>query len=247
MNTVNAMGYLVEARAAAAARCNELDARTIFLGGGWGAASLLLALHGVAGSIAQRCAVRIAARAHRRGSAKPPSPAADRWRKRGSASSQAPSPRWRAGPDITAAPGWASSALAGSCRRSSARRLAGPRTGGAGNNRWRWAGHRPLAAATDGGRGARRGLFRARLRLRPAGYLMFGLRLHRLHDLHRHAAARAGRERRHGGGVLHPAGCGVIASSWLWAPLLQRYRGGTNRLRCSTRFTRRITLLCCRC
>ena len=48
MNTVNAMGYLVGALLLPRALA-KLDARTIFLAGGWGAA-LLLALHGFARS-----------------------------------------------------------------------------------------------------------------------------------------------------------------------------------------------------
>ncbi len=107
---------------------------------------------------------------------------------------------------------------------------------------WQWAWVRARRRRAARGRGHRHGHPRlARRRATagppepfPLGRFGFGLGgvpvlrpgLHRLHDLHRHAAARAAAGRGFITAFYTLLGVATVASSWLWAGLLQRHRGG---------------------
>ena len=100
---------------------------------------------------------------------------------------------------------------------------------------WRcWRPRWPLRATRVGSparagaseRGTRRSHWRP-LRLRPGRLPAVRPRLHRLHDLRRHAAARAAAAaRRRSSPSTSCSASASMASSWLWAGLLQRHRGG---------------------
>lgn len=223
MNTVNAMGYLVGALLLPRALA-RLDARTIFLAGGWGAA-LLLALHGVAGSMVRSDALLyalrgltgvasaatfasgglLAARLGQQPGAKPSLVLGLYYGGTGLgivASSLIV-------PPLTWPVAWQGLALAA---------LAATLAMGLGT--------RPLAAAPMAA-AARGAGFRARdFAFGLAGYLMFGLG----YIGYMTFIVTLLREQGASGATVVAfyilLGCGVIASSWLWAPLLQRFRGG---------------------
>lgn len=223
MNTVNAMGYLVGALLLPRALA-RFDARTIFLAGGWGAA-LLLALHGVAGSVVRSDALLyalrgltgvasaatfasgglLAARLGQQPGARPSLVLGLYYGGTGlgivASSLIVPPLTWP-----VAWQGLALAALAATLAMS-------------------W-GTRPLAAAPMAA-AARGAGFRARdFAFGLAGYLMFGLG----YIGYMTFIVTLLREQGASGATVVAfyilLGCGVIASSWLWAPLLQRYRGG---------------------
>ncbi|MBS0434962.1 MAG: YbfB/YjiJ family MFS transporter [Proteobacteria bacterium] len=223
MNTVNAMGYLVGALLLPRALA-RLDARTIFLGGGWGAA-LLLALHGVAGSTVRSDALLyalrgltgvasaatfasgglLAARLGQQPGAKPSLVLGLYYGGTGLgivASSLIV-------PPLTWPVAWQGLALAA---------LAATLAMG-------W-GTRPLAAAPMAAAARGAGFSARDFAFGLAGYLMFGLG----YIGYMTFIVTLLREQGASGATVVAfyilLGCGVIASSWLWAPLLQRYRGG---------------------
>ena len=223
MNTVNAMGYLVGALLLPRALA-RLDARTIFLGGGWGAA-LLLALHGVAGSMVRSDALLyalrgltgvasaatfasgglLAARLGQQPGAKPSLVLGLYYGGTGLgivASSLIV-------PPLTWPVAWQGLALAA---------LAATLAMG-------W-GTRPLAAAPMAAAARGAGFSARDFAFGLAGYLMFGLG----YIGYMTFIVTLLREQGASGATVVAfyilLGCGVIASSWLWAPLLQRYRGG---------------------
>ena len=223
MNTVNAMGYLVGALLLPRALA-RLDARTIFLGGGWGAA-LLLALHGVAGSMVRSDALLyalrgltgvasaatfasgglLAARLGQQPGAKPSLVLGLYYGGTGLgivASSLIV-------PPLTWPVAWQGLALAA---------LAATLAMG-------W-GTRPLAAAPMAAAARGTGFSARDFAFGLAGYLMFGLG----YIGYMTFIVTLLREQGASGATVVAfyilLGCGVIASSWLWAPLLQRYRGG---------------------
>ena len=223
MNTVNAVGYLVGALLLPRA-LRRLDARSVFLAGGWGAAALL-ALHGVAGDFARSDALLYALRgltgvasaatfasggllAARLGQAPGAKPSLVLGLYYGgtglgiiASSLLVPPLRWPLA--------WQALALAAA----------------AATLLMAW-GTRPLAAppAAPAARGEG---FRARdFAFGLAGYLMFGLG----YIGYMTFIITLLREQGAGTGMVVAfyvlLGSGVVASSWLWAPLLQRYRGG---------------------
>ena len=110
---------------------------------------------------------------------------------------------------ITAAPGSASSLRRWWCRPSLHPRAAagpgpGPGVGGTGRDRRHRRGHRHLAVRAAGGAPRTRASTGRRW---PSALAATCVRagLHRLHDLHRHAAARAGARQRHGQRLLRAA------------------------------------------
>ncbi len=223
MNTVNATGYLVGALLLPRALA-RLDARTIFLGGGWGAA-LLLALHGVAGSMVRSDALLyalrgltgvasaatfasgglLAARLGQQPGARPSLVLGLYYGGTGLgivASSLIV-------PPLTWPVAWQGLALAA---------LAATLAMG-------W-GTRPLAAAPMAAAARGAGFSARDFAFGLAGYLMFGLG----YIGYMTFIVTLLREQGASGATVVAfyilLGCGVIASSWLWAPLLQRYRGG---------------------
>ncbi|WP_395690874.1 YbfB/YjiJ family MFS transporter [Piscinibacter sp.] len=223
MNTVNATGYLVGALLLPRALA-RLDARTIFLGGGWGAA-LLLALHGVAGSMVRSDALLyalrgltgvasaatfasgglLAARLGQQPGARPSLVLGLYYGGTGLgivASSLIV-------PPLTWPVAWQGLALAA---------LAATLAMG-------W-GTRPLAAAPMAAAARGTGFSARDFAFGLAGYLMFGLG----YIGYMTFIVTLLREQGASGATVVAfyilLGCGVIASSWLWAPLLQRYRGG---------------------
>lgn len=219
MNTVNAMGYLVGALLLPRALA-KLDARTIFLAGGWGAA-LLLALHGFARSEALLYALRgltgvasaatfasgglLAARLGQQPGARPSLVLGLYYGGTGLgivASSLIV-------PPLTWPVAWQGLALAA---------LAATLAMG-------W-GTRPLAAAPMAAAARGAGFSARDFAFGLAGYLMFGLG----YIGYMTFIVTLLREQGASGATVVAfyilLGCGVIASSWLWAPLLQRYRGG---------------------
>ena len=219
MNTVNAMGYLVGALLLPRALA-KLDARTIFLAGGWGAA-LLLALHGFARSEALLYALRgltgvasaatfasgglLAARLGQQPGARPSLVLGLYYGGTGLgivASSLIV-------PPLTWPVAWQGLALAA---------LAATLAMG-------W-GTRPLAAAPMAAAARGTGFSARDFAFGLAGYLMFGLG----YIGYMTFIVTLLREQGASGATVVAfyilLGCGVIASSWLWAPLLQRYRGG---------------------
>ena len=223
MNTVNAMGYLVGALLLPRALA-KLDARTIFLAGGWGAA-LLLALHGVAGSVVRSDALLyalrgltgvasaatfasgglLAARLGQQPGARPSLVLGLYYGGTGLgivASSLIV-------PPLTWPVAWQGLALAA---------LAATLAMG-------W-GTRPLAAAPMAAAARGAGFSARDFAFGLAGYLMFGLG----YIGYMTFIVTLLREQGASGATVVAfyilLGCGVIASSWLWAPLLQRYRGG---------------------
>ena len=219
MNTVNATGYLVGALLLPRALA-KLDARTIFLAGGWGAA-LLLALHGFARSEALLYALRgltgvasaatfasgglLAARLGQQPGARPSLVLGLYYGGTGLgivASSLIV-------PPLTWPVAWQGLALAA---------LAATLAMG-------W-GTRPLAAAPMAAAARGAGFSARDFAFGLAGYLMFGLG----YIGYMTFIVTLLREQGASGATVVAfyilLGCGVIASSWLWAPLLQRYRGG---------------------
>ena len=223
MTTVNATGYLVGALLLPRALA-RLDARTIFLGGGWGAA-LLLALHGVAGSMVRSDALLyalrgltgvasaatfasgglLAARLGQQPGARPSLVLGLYYGGTGLgivASSLIV-------PPLTWPVAWQGLALAA---------LAATLAMG-------W-GTRPLAAAPMAAAARGAGFSARDFAFGLAGYLMFGLG----YIGYMTFIVTLLREQGASGATVVAfyilLGCGVIASSWLWAPLLQRYRGG---------------------
>ena len=223
MNTVNATGYLVGALLLPRALA-RLDARTIFLGGGWGAA-LLLALHGVAGSMVRSDALLyalrgltgvasaatfasgglLAARLGQQPGARPSLVLGLYYGGTGLgivASSLIV-------PPLTWPVAWQGLALAA---------LAATLAMG-------W-GTRPLAAAPMAAAARGAGFSARDFAFGLAGYLMFGLG----YIGYMTFIVTLLREQGASGATVVAfyilLGCGVIASSWLWAPLLQRFRGG---------------------
>ena len=219
MNTVNAMGYLVGALLLPRALA-KLDARTIFLAGGWGAA-LLLALHGFARSEALLYALRgltgvasaatfasgglLAARLGQQPGARPSLVLGLYYGGTGLgivASSLIV-------PPLTWPVAWQGLALAA---------LAATLAMG-------W-GTRPLAAAPMAAAARGAGFSARDFAFGLAGYLMFGLG----YIGYMTFIVTLLREQGASGATVVAfyilLGCGVIASSWLWAPLLQRFRGG---------------------
>ena len=219
MNTVNAMGYLVGALLLPRALA-KLDARTIFLAGGWGAA-LLLALHGFARSEALLYALRgltgvasaatfasgglLAARLGQQPGARPSLVLGLYYGGTGLgivASSLIV-------PPLTWPVAWQGLALAA---------LVATLAMG-------W-GTRPLAAAPMAAAARGAGFSARDFAFGLAGYLMFGLG----YIGYMTFIVTLLREQGASGATVVAfyilLGCGVIASSWLWAPLLQRYRGG---------------------
>ena len=222
MNTVNAMGYLVGALLLPRALA-KLDARTIFLAGGWGAA-LLLALHGVAGSVVRSDALLyalrgltgvasaatfasgglLAARLGQQPGARPSLVLGLYYGGTGlgivASSLIVPPLTW----PVT----WQGLALAA---------LAATLAMG-------W-GTRPLAAAPMAAAARGAGFSARDFAFGLAGYLMFGLG----YIGYMTFIVTLLREQGASGATVVAfyilLGCGVIASSWLWAPLLQRYRG----------------------
>lgn len=223
MNTVNAVGYLAGALLLPRA-LRRFEARTVFLAGGWGAA-ILLALHGVAGDFARSDALLYALRgltgvasaatfasggllAARLGQAPGAKPSLVLGLYYGgtglgiiASSLLVPPLRWPAA--------WQALALAAV----------------AATLLMAW-GTRPLAAppAAPAARGEG---FRARdFAFGLAGYLMFGLGyigyMTFIVTLLREQGASTGTVV----AFYILLGVGVIASSWIWAPLLQRFRGG---------------------
>ena len=217
------MGYLVGALLLPRALA-RLDARTIFLGGGWGAA-LLLALHGVAGSMVRSDALLyalrgltgvasaatfasgglLAARLGQQPGAKPSLVLGLYYGGTGLgivASSLIV-------PPLTWPVAWQGLALAA---------LAATLAMG-------W-GTRPLAAAPMAAAARGAGFSARDFAFGLAGYLMFGLG----YIGYMTFIVTLLREQGASGATVVAfyilLGCGVIASSWLWAPLLQRYRGG---------------------
>ena len=223
MNTVNAMGYLVGALLLPRALA-KLDARTIFLAGGWGAA-LLLALHGVAGSVVRSDALLyalrgltgvasaatfasgglLAARLGQQPGARPSLVLGLYYGGTGlgivASSLIVPPLTWP-----VAWQGLALAALAATLAMS-------------------W-GTRPLAAAPMAAAARGAGFSARDFAFGLAGYLMFGLG----YIGYMTFIVTLLREQGASGATVVAfyilLGCGVIASSWLWAPLLQRYRGG---------------------
>lgn len=219
MNTLNAVGYLVGALLLPRALA-RIDARTFFLAGGWGTA-LVLAAHGLVRSDAALYALRglagvasaatfasgglLAARLGQRPGAKPALVLGLYYGGTGlgivaSALLVPPLP-WPAAWWALAAAALVASAVMA------------------------W-GTRPLAAAPSPppARGAG---FRARdFAFGLAGYLMFGLG----YIGYMTFIVTLLREQGASGAVVVAfymlLGLGVVASSWLWAPLLQRFRGG---------------------
>ena len=222
MNTVNAMGYLVGALLLPRALA-KLDARTIFLAGGWGAA-LLLALHGVAGSVVRSDALLyalrgltgvasaatfasgglLAARLGQQPGARPSLVLGLYYGGTGlgivASSLIVPPLTWP-----VAWQGLALAALAATLAMS-------------------W-GTRPLAAAPMAAAARGAGFSARDFAFGLAGYLMFGLG----YIGYMTFIVTLLREQGASGATVVAfyilLGCGVIASSWLWAPLLQRYRG----------------------
>ena len=219
MNTVNAMGYLVGALLLPRALA-KLDARTIFLAGGWGAA-LLLALHGFARSEALLYALRgltgvasaatfasgglLAARLGQQPGARPSLVLGLYYggTELGIVASSL------IVPPLTWPVAWQGLALAA---------LAATLAMG-------W-GTRPLAAAPMAAAARGAGFSARDFAFGLAGYLMFGLG----YIGYMTFIVTLLREQGASGATVVAfyilLGCGVIASSWLWAPLLQRYRGG---------------------
>lgn len=219
MNTVNAMGYLVGALLLPRALA-RLDARTIFLAGGWGAA-LLLALHGMVRSDALLYALRgltgvasaatfasgglLAARLGQQPGAKPSLVLGLYYGGTGlgivASSLIVPPLTWP-----VAWQGLALAALAATLAMS-------------------W-GTRPLAAAPMAAAARGAGFSARDFAFGLAGYLMFGLG----YIGYMTFIVTLLREQGASGATVVAfyilLGCGVIASSWLWAPLLQRYRSG---------------------
>ncbi len=219
MNTVNAVGYLVGALLLPRLLA-RLDARSLFLAGGWGAA-LLLALHGFARSDPMLYALRgltgvasaatfasgglLAARLGQVPGVKPSLVLGLYYGGTGlgiiAASLLVPPLSWPVA--------WQALALAALVATLL----------------MAW-GSRPLAAqpTPPAARGAG---FRARdFAFGLAGYLMFGLG----YIGYMTFIVTLLREQGAGTGTVVAfyilLGTGVVASSWLWAPLLQRYRGG---------------------
>lgn len=223
MNTVNAVGYLAGALLLPRA-LRHLEARTVFVAGGWGAA-ILLALHGVAGDVARSDALLYALRgltgvasaatfasggllAARLGQAPGARPSLVLGLYYGgtglgiiASALLVPPLRWPAA--------WQALALAAV----------------AATLLMAW-GTRPLAAPPVAPAARGEG-FRARdFAFGLAGYLMFGLGyigyMTFIVTLLREQGASTGTVV----AFYILLGAGVIASSWIWAPLLQRYRGG---------------------
>jgi predicted MFS family arabinose efflux permease len=219
MNTVNAVGYLAGALLLPRALA-RLDARTVFVAGGWGAA-VLLALHGFVRSDELLYALRgltgvasaatfasgglLAARLGQSPGAKPSLVLGLYYGGTGlgiiASSLVVPPLRWPLAWQALALAALAATALMA------------------------W-GTRPLASgpAAPAARGEG---FRARdFAFGLAGYLMFGLGyigyMTFIITLLREQGASTGTVV----AFYVLLGTGVIASSWLWAPLLQRFRGG---------------------
>lgn len=219
MNTVNAAGYLVGALLLPRALA-RVDARTLFLAGGWGAAALL-ALHGLVRSDALLYALRgltgiasaatfasgglLAARLGQREGAKPSLVLGLYYGGTGLgivASSLLV-------PPLTWSVAWQALALAALAATLlmawGTRALAAP----------------PVAAAARGAG------FRARdFAFGLAGYLMFGLGYIGYMTFIVTLLREQGASTATVVAFYVLLGLGVIASSWLWAPLLQRFRGG---------------------
>ena len=224
MNTVNAAGYLCGALALPWL-LRRLDARAVMLAGG-ALAALLLAAHGAVRSDAALLALRGAC-----GMASAASFVCGGVLAARLASEAGP----RAGQVLGLYYGGTGLGIVASA-------LVVPPllADGAGGWATAWAvlGLLSLAATAWTARGTRRlhappapGVQRQRLALAPlawglAGYLMFGLG----YIGYMTFIVTLLREQGVGGAVIVAfyvlLGAGVIASSWLWAPLLQRYRGG---------------------
>ncbi|MFT3666786.1 YbfB/YjiJ family MFS transporter [Piscinibacter sp.] len=219
MNTVNAAGYLAGALLLPRALA-RFDARTVFLAGAWGAA-LLLALHGLVRGDAALYALRgltgvasaatfasgglLAARLGQREGARPSLVLGLYYGGTGlgivASALIVPPLDWPLA--------WQALALAGLLAAL-----------------LMTAGTRPLAAAA-GAAAARGAGFRARdFGFGLAGYLMFGLGyigyMTFIVTLLREQGAATGTVV----AFYVLLGIGVVVSSWLWAPLLQRWRGG---------------------
>ncbi len=219
MNTVNAAGYLVGALWLPHLLA-RWDARRVFLAGGW-AAALLLALHGFARSEALLYALRgaagvasaatfasgglLAARLGQQPGAKPSLVLGLYYGGTGlgivASSLIAPPLTWPVA--------WQALALA-----ALAATLA------------MTAGTKPLAGAPAAGPAHGEG-FRARdFAFGLAGYLMFGLGYIGYMTFIVTLLREQGASTATVVAFYMLLGVGVIASSWLWAPLLQRFRGG---------------------
>ncbi|MGD9831278.1 MAG: YbfB/YjiJ family MFS transporter, partial [Piscinibacter sp.] len=219
MNTVNAVGYLAGALLLPRALA-RLDARTVFLAGGWGAAALL-ALHGLVRGDELLYALRgltgvasaatfasgglLAARLGQSPGAKPSLVLGLYYGGTGlgiiASSLVVPPLRWPLAWQALALAAMAATLLMAWGTRALAA---------------------PPAATAPRGEG-----FRARdFAFGLAGYLMFGLGyigyMTFIVTLLREQGASTGTVV----AFYILLGTGVIASSWLWAPLLQRYRGG---------------------
>lgn len=223
MNTVNAVGYLVGALLLPRA-LRRLEARTVFLAGGWGAA-VLLALHGVVGDLVRSDALLYALRgltgvasaatfasggllAARLGQAPGAKPSLVLGLYYGgtglgiiASSLLVPPLRWPAA--------WEALALAAAVATLL----------------MAW-GTRPLAAPPVAPAARGEG-FRARdFAFGLAGYLMFGLGYIGYMTFIVTLLREQGASTAVVVAFYMLLGAGVIASSWIWAPLLQRYRGG---------------------
>lgn len=219
MNTVNAVGYLVGALLLPKALA-RLDARTVFLAGGWGAA-MMLALHGLARGDMLLYALRgltgvasaatfasgglLAARLGQTPGAKPSLVLGLYYGGTGlgiiASSLLVPPLRW---PQA-----WLALALAAA----------------AATLLMAW-GTRPLAGSPAAPAARGEGFHARDFAFGLAGYLLFGLGyigyMTFIVTLLREQGASTGTVV----AFYVLLGAGVIASSWIWAPLLQRYRGG---------------------
>jgi hypothetical protein len=110
---------------------------------------------------------------------------------------------------------WAWWALAGGLLAATAVLVARARAAGAGRHRRQ---RRAMARGTS--------LYLARLRARPGGLCHVWRGLHRLHDVCDRAAARAGRGASAVTLFYALLGVAVVASSRIWAGLLDRAKGG---------------------
>lgn len=231
MNTANAAGYLLGALLTQRA-LRRVDARTLLLAGGWGAAALL-ALHGLAAGDALLYALRTATGIASAATFVCGGLLAARLAQAAPAQGRAPSP------GLVLGLYYGGTGLGIIVSALVVPPLAARATGHAWQGAWLALGAIALAATLVMARGTRSlagapaaaGPQAARWRRRDLGfgllgYLMFGLG----YIGYMTFVVTLLREQRLAEGAIVAfyvlLGAGVIASSWLWAGLLQRARGG---------------------